>query len=576
MRSVLIALFCLVILLVSSHQAVANEATLPSISIMASEFSRTNPHKVVSEFSKLSPEQWATLDIPTLVQVSYASAALANLPLTVNLFNEVKIRLADHESSLWWGKANFNLGFALFKSGKYHGALDAYMQALSIFQSLDAQIQVARVKGTIALLQSEVGDPGSALTLFNEVIAVYEEQQDWHKLATAHHNKAVALLKMAQFDEAKTALNQSMKLAEQYNRPHVLAYALKNQGKAASGQHDMAGAKSYFQQALELATQQNHPHLVTQILVELVDIGIQEQTYAIAAPYLERAFDIATEHGFSTLLAQIYAQRATLAVTREDYRQAWHNLNQSNKLRDETVNSPLVNQLQSLNTYFVTLRNEHEKTTLENQNTIMALQVANAKKEKQFFAVLFILGLVIVVVIGLFLRLAVNKAKRFEVQSRIDPLTQLPNRTAFHEIANDKLKCGATPCCFALADIDDFKQINDNYGHDCGDEILKWVAQQLKTLSKKRYTVARWGGEKFVFVIPSTDIYEAQDLLDKAREVLASGSMEYYGKTLSVSLTFGVTEIQESQTIPSALTVADRFMYEGKSSGKNCVVAGKE
>lgn len=543
---------------------------------LAAEYSRTDPSKVISAFSQLSAEQWFEVDLKTLVMVSYSAATLANLSLTQQINSHIEKRLTNKEASVLWGKANFNLGFALFKSGNYHQALDAYTTALSLFQSINEPIQVARVKGTIALLQSEVGDPNSALNLFSEVITVYREQEDWHKLTAASHNKAVALIKLEKYEQAQETLMFARDLAIKYNRPHVLVYILKNQGKASFGQGDLSVAKESLRKALELAQQQSLPHLINQILVELIEIALTEKDFFQAETYLIQAFDIARNNAFNTLLIKIYAQRATLSEIKGNYQQAFQDLSQSNQLRAETANSPLVNKLQGLNTYFVTLRNEHEKALLENQNTIMSLQIENARKEKLVLVILFLLGLVVAIVIALFLRLAVNKARRFEEQSRRDTLTKLPNRTAFHDIASQCINDGRKPCCFALADIDNFKKINDTYGHDCGDVILKWVAQQLTVIAQKRFTVARWGGEEFVFVIPNTPLEEARELLDQARDTLAKGKIDYYDKVLNISMTFGVTQIQDSQSIPKVLTVADKYMYQGKSSGKNCVVAGFE
>ena len=483
--------------------------------------------------------------------------------------------------SIWWGKANFNLGFALFKAGKYQSAIDAYTLALNVFQTLEDEIQVARVKGAIALLQNYAGDPNSALVMYEEVIAVYKVHQDGPKLAAAIHNKAVVLIKLEEFDEAIEHLATALRLSLQHNRENILPYIHKNMGLAYLGLNQFDVAREELEKALTLAKLVPLPHEITQISLQLSEIYLKQRKINAATGFLEQSYVIARENDYAMLLIDIYKQQSALAKYKGNFRQAYQALSDSNQLKEQIADTDLTNKLTSLNTYFATLRTEHEKALLEKQNIIMQLQVENARQEKMIFAVFSLAGVLIAIMIAMRLRKAAHQAQQFKLQSRLDALTQLPNRTAFLEIAEKHIVENPPKLCFALADIDNFKNINDSYGHDCGDEVLKSVARQFKSLQQSdsghsRFEVARWGGEEFVFILPNADIDQAEQLLEEIRTQRDASHIHYFEKTLKVTATFGVAQWSAGSRVDEVLKLADEMMYLGKQQGRNRVMAAKK
>lgn len=159
--------------------------------------------------------------------------------------------------------------------------------------------------------------------------------------------------------------------------------------------------------------------------------------------------------------------------------------------------------------------------------------------------------------------------------SNTDFLTLLPNRRAFIDKAQYQLEIcqrNNTPLSFAISDIDKFKLFNDTYGHDGGDYVLKEVAKLFQNELRKQDLVARWGGEEFVFMLPNTDLNAAENLLEKIRVALANQSYEFSGKNLSVTSTFGVTQVLNCYNIDELIDTADSLLYKGKQSGRNKVM----
>lgn len=123
-----------------------------------------------------------------------------------------------------------------------------------------------------------------------------------------------------------------------------------------------------------------------------------------------------------------------------------------------------------------------------------------------------------------------------------------------------------------LMDIDDFKVINDTYGHCAGDHLLCCISKLLSEYQKNAYTVIRWGGEEFLILLPNLDVTKAAKIADAMREKIANSSFVYDKIPLTCTVTMGVVQLDLTQSIEKNIIKADTALYEGKHSGKNCIV----
>ena len=155
-----------------------------------------------------------------------------------------------------------------------------------------------------------------------------------------------------------------------------------------------------------------------------------------------------------------------------------------------------------------------------------------------------------------------------------DQLTGLPNRRDFEdqlatEIAN--FSRGGTILSIAIIDIDDFKRINDLYGHFAGDAALVHLASSMTKSSRQGDILARWGGEEFVVLFRSTGSKAAGEAAERIRHLLASEPIKLDGISEIVRASIGVATIQNGDTIESLVSRADKALYRAKAGGKNRV-----
>lgn len=123
-----------------------------------------------------------------------------------------------------------------------------------------------------------------------------------------------------------------------------------------------------------------------------------------------------------------------------------------------------------------------------------------------------------------------------------------------------------------MADIDHFKQVNDTFGHFCGDYVLKEVVKYLDNNLRQSDFIARWGGEEFLMVFPETDLEQVQIILKRIQNYFRAHPIHWEDKNLNITLTFGVQQHQNNINLQQTLELVDMALYQGKLSGRNCII----
>jgi diguanylate cyclase (GGDEF)-like protein len=167
-----------------------------------------------------------------------------------------------------------------------------------------------------------------------------------------------------------------------------------------------------------------------------------------------------------------------------------------------------------------------------------------------------------------------QRCQSLHSQATRDPLTQVANRAEFdrvHSLFIDAHTQTRLPCSLIICDIDHFKHVNDNYGHQAGDEAIKSFASLLKSMSRHGDLVARYGGEEFVLLCADCNNATAASRADLIRRALADMPQPMLGNK-RITASFGVTENQPGDTPEIMLRRADRALLEAKARGRNRVM----
>jgi diguanylate cyclase (GGDEF)-like protein len=157
--------------------------------------------------------------------------------------------------------------------------------------------------------------------------------------------------------------------------------------------------------------------------------------------------------------------------------------------------------------------------------------------------------------------------------ARTDRLTQIANRGETEVLLKEAVALAAAedaaPLSVLMLDIDDFKKVNDIYGHQVGDEVLTKTAQVLRSQVRLGDTVGRWGGEEFLLILPKADEKDAARVAERIRKAIAA--IHALPNDRSFTASFGVARVAPGETFDDFYRRVDSALYEAKHSGKNCV-----
>src|SRR5229473_2464818 len=178
--------------------------------------------------------------------------------------------------------------------------------------------------------------------------------------------------------------------------------------------------------------------------------------------------------------------------------------------------------------------------------------------------------------VGLAILRDITERKRLEAEvaqlAHYDVLTGLPNRRNFdvvllQEVARSARYGGLL--CLAMADIDLFKVVNDTFGHQAGDAVLKSIAGLMRKSLRRSDYIARWGGEEFTLLLPETQLDVSEMLLNRLRMRISNEVIPEIGR--AVTLSFGVTAFGKSDTAGDLVKRVDQALYQSKQAGRDKV-----
>jgi diguanylate cyclase (GGDEF)-like protein len=161
--------------------------------------------------------------------------------------------------------------------------------------------------------------------------------------------------------------------------------------------------------------------------------------------------------------------------------------------------------------------------------------------------------------------------------TRTDPLTGLANRRFFNERIDELIslsKRKMQPLSLIMTDIDKFKTVNDLFGHDIGDKVLKGYAGLMKSKTRPEDLVARFGGEEFIILLPLSDEHQAFSCAEHIRQALAG--IDLAGNGHLVTASFGISRYRQDESVAQLVKRADTALYKAKQGGRNRTIVAAE
>jgi diguanylate cyclase (GGDEF)-like protein len=487
-----------------------------------------------------------------LIYLGFSQRELGQLSPALSHYQEARQVFSDLGDRAGAAKALNELGAMYGTAHDDSSALECFEAALPLWRELGNVRGEASSLNNLANVYANLGQNEAALETYQQSLALY--RQIGHQAG-----EAVALCNISDlycrvgwqereqnpqaaaeaFGHSARYAAQSIETARAAGDPHHEALALRHQASASLGlgYHEQALAKSWV--ALEQFQTLGLLDRITMCLFDLGSIYYHLGQYPKAITYLERSRALAEEKGFKFHLSQAYERLSQVYEARSDYAQAlachrkFHALTLA--LRDESAER---------RAQVLAAKLEVEKTRHEaDLHRLRSLELESLNE-------------------------------RLQSQAQEDPLTGLPNRRLLASHLTEALleaQGQGSSLSVAMADVDHFKRINDRFSHLLGDQVLKAVAEILRSHCRSHDLAARYGGEEFTLVLNGATRSQAFEVCERLRLAVQNHDWTGIHPDLKVTMSFGLADNSQADSPEEILAMADQHLYQAKKAGRNWV-----
>ena len=464
-------------------------------------------------------------------------------------------------------------------------ALDYFTQAYRLAQQQQESGMDAvapHIASFIALVYEAQEKSRSAIPYFEESARYYRQTDNQVELSNSLYGLGLAYGKIHQLDKAVDYFNESMaisveigdKQGEAYTTQALFDVLLSSNDEHSSEQ--LAQLMPMLDEAIDTFRQSNNVHLqVGTLLIKakwLERNALLEQAFEV----IEQLETLMAEHDITLQKATILSLKAKLLADSGDYATAYQTLQSARqeeiKRRQETDEE----RFQQLRAGFELDQKEYENRLLAETNARQTAELAINKRDQTIVA-LVIAVLVVLFFAIVFMYFSIKRQhQQLEKLAQTDELTGLYNRRQTFLLLEREKKLAVRqnqPLSVAIADLDDFKYINDTYGHQVGDEVLRHVGERIKRDFRNTDIIGRIGGEEFLFVFPAAACEEVavalRQFMDECKALPAT--LAAY-PDIRVAFSMGLVNAKDQESVTHTLARADNLMYQAKASGKDQVV----
>lgn len=442
-------------------------------------------------------------------------------------------------------KVHNNMGKTKFYLGNYDKAMEHYMLALPLYEKLNNKKGTGNVLlniGSVYALQEQLEN---ALKYFNQSLELCKSIDDKQGVCFALNNAATIYRRTGEKEKAKNMFLESAEISKTLGDKVQLSKCLSNIGLIESDLNNHKNALEYSLKALQIEKELNCKRTLCFVLFQVGEAYFALEDSKNMHHYLKEALQMSKEANQKHVEMYCCIIYYTYYEKIEDYKEALKYYKLYSKQNEIIFHENRSKAISELQIKYDIYKNEKEKEIYRLKN--IELLELNKKLQSAY--------------------------KELENLHKIDYLTKLYNRKAITEIMDKELfiKNNESPFIICIADIDDFKKVNDIYGHTAGDRVLSHFSNILKQSLRKTDYIGRWGGEEFLILLPNTNLEEGTKIIKRLRKIISDKEFNYLGQAINITMSFGYGCFNKHLNMNECINQADKCLYKGKNSGKNCI-----
>lgn len=475
------------------------------------------------------------------------------------------------------GDVYLAVGESQYLEGLYAEALQSSMVAYDLFDAtgdLGKEAEVLALLGNIYVDQKQYE---KGLEYFQRSLAYADQVGDVFLKSVVHFNTAVALKNTGRLLEAREEFSRAELVSEILGDEVGKAYVMLGIAFIEMELADWQSALGIFEKVLPVVVSSgNEPlHLntllgMTKSLARLGRFSEAEEQLMESESILDTLHGVVIEINFLKVAVELYAQK-------KDYEKAFFYLDKQVTLEHEANEDAREKELQDIQVKYDTELTERQNENLMVQNQLQALQLTENQKEADLRMQIVGLVAVILLFVLFFAMQQIRHRNRFKALANLDFLTNAPNRRAVIEYADSlflQARKNDLSLFLAVVDLDNFKHINDKYGHNIGDKILKGFARACEETLRKEDGFGRYGGEEWLLVLPGISDTQVAAVFSRLKKTLNETYVADLVGPDSVTFSMGAAAVDTAKddSVEGVIGRADALLYRAKEQGRDRLI----
>jgi len=588
--------------------------------------------RLLKEFSsKVSENSSVELRHQYLDVLATAQTETGALELAMNTFKKLEKLGIDNQNQAIEADGMTGQGSVLVSKGNYKEGIQLFRKAVELAESVPDHKVAQYALNNLALAENTMGDFKIALTHFFEAVEHVKqtgEGQD-RRLSMLYNNISLLYLSLKDPDKALDFNHQAFEKAQASGSKGMLATLSTNRGYAFDEIGRTEEAYDAYLNGYQYAKDSHSVRSQAVALINISDSLFRQKRYKESAEQAQQALIFSEKSGEQSYIstakiniglalmksgevekgadmvkaaitlfhaskskldeADTWKELSQLYAEVGYYKEALEALHNRNTLNDEIFKSDREHAVAKLQEQFDAVSRQKKIELLERENQVKNAEILNKKLQQRVTQLVAILVILVAILVYILYR-KVRKTNELlqvanselEIQSVKDPLTGLYNRRSFlnlmasrNDIDERRNRNTANPDHLVLLDVDNFKHVNDTYGHAAGDAVLVEISKRLTDLMRDSDMVLRWGGEEFLLFIKQPNPQNIPSLVQRilgqiGKEPISTGTEELNITVSAGAIALPFCEMSEAEfSWERALQLADMALYLSKVHGRN-------
>ena len=509
-----------------------------------------------------------------------------------------------------------SVGVILEKMGQFEEAVLAHQKALEINYKLGDQSGIASALYNLGDIRRTMGDYQLALDYFKDALAIDQTSGNLKDIAYSHNKLATVYNELGDQSQAREHILEALALFRQIQAPRDEDWALTILAEIELESGNLIEAQAHIDGVIERAINAKYNSLLVDAYITATRIAIAQERFSDALELIEAGLDQARLNEEQAMLAQFEELRVQVHINNNAMEQAFEALQRQKQLEDKILNDKRLESIAKLQAQSEFVRRAHQIELLEKEKSLQQSMLNQQKLNRNFWiTVIIAFFCVLLLLYGRLIQARTNRKLEREVEKRTqqltdineqlnlaykemetisvtDKLTGIHNRRFLEQQINADLeqtkrayynwlnKGAARPkqqdIIVFIIDFDNFKMVNDNYGHHVGDGVLVQMAKRMSEVFRDSDYIVRWGGEEFVAVARFVNREDATSLASRMLEAVNQipfdmGNSNIAKQTCSIGFAAYPLSTENDKTLSwdSLLSLADAALYKVKTSGKD-------